>query len=296
LCSAGGRLAAVLAFIAVPAIAFRTIPRAELFTTVLFAMVLALMWRHHEGKSGRLWVLPVVFFLWTNLHLGFIAGLGALGAGILFELSDMIFAQRRAGARERLKQVAIWLAASIGATLVNPWGWKIYEAICRQNKVMQVHSAFISEWSAVQFNSLAWRQALSARDPASGDWWLLAAGLGAIFVAIWKKRFGPAIVLAAGMYLSVQHIRLQALFAVVVVVIGGGLLIPFAGTLAAAEVQRPEDRENSARMILSGGISHALAFLSAAVLGFLGIVRVADLISDRYYLDSDQISLFGTGP
>jgi tetratricopeptide (TPR) repeat protein len=296
LCNAGGRLTAVLAFIAVPAIAFRTIPRAELFTTVLFAMVLAAIWRHHQGKSVRLWVLPAVFFLWVNLHLGFIAGLGVLGAGILFELCDMIFADRRAGAFARLKQVAIWLAASIAATLANPWGWRIYEAIYRQNKVMQVHSAFISEWSAVQFNSLTWRQALSPRDPASADWWLLAAGLGAIFVATWKRRFGPAIVLAAGMYLSVQHIRLQALFAVVVVVIGGGLLSPFARTLTTAEVQRPKDPENSARMILSGRIFHALVFVSAVVLGFLGIVRITDLISNHYYLDSDQISLFGTGP
>ena len=296
LCSAGGRLTAVLAFLAVPAIAFRTIPRAELFTTVLFAMVLAVIWRHHQGKSVRLWVLPVVFFLWVNLHLGFIAGLGALGAGILFELSDMIFAERRAGALARLKQVAIWLATSIGATLVNPWGWRIYEAIYRQNRVMQVHSAFISEWSAVQFNSLAWRQALSPRDPASADWWLLTAGLGAIFVAIWKRRFGPAIVLAAGMYLSVQHIRLQAFFAVVVVVIGGGLLSSFARALATTQVQRPEDPDNSARMILSARLSRGLAFLVAIVLGFLGVVRAADLISDRYYLDSNQISLFGTGP
>jgi tetratricopeptide (TPR) repeat protein len=296
LCSAGGRLNAVLAFLAVPAIAFRTIPRAELFTTVLFAMVLAIVWRNHEGKSVRLWVLPVAFFLWVNLHLGFIAGLGVLGAGILFELCDMIVAERRAGALAKLKQVVIWLAASIGATLANPWGWRIYEAIYRQNKVMQVHSAFISEWSAVQFNSLAWRQALNPRDPASADWWLLAAGLVAIFVAIWKRRLGPAIVLAAGMYLSAQHIRLQALFAVVVVVIGGGLLSAFARTLATTQVQRPEDPDNSTRMILSGRISRGLAFVGALILGFLGIVRVADLISDRYYLDSDQISLFGTGP
>ncbi len=121
LCSAGGRLTAVLAFLAVPAIAFRTIPRAELFTTVLFAMVLAVIWRHHEGKSVRLWVLPAVFLLWVNLHLGFIAGLGVLGTGILFELCDMIFAERRAVALARLKQVAIWLAAPGAGGFTRPF-------------------------------------------------------------------------------------------------------------------------------------------------------------------------------
>lgn len=296
LCRAGGRLTAVLAFIAVPAIAFRTIPRAELFSTVLFALLLGMIWKHHEGKPARLWILPVILFLWTNLHLGFISGLGVIGAGILFELCDMIFAERRTAAFERLKRLAIWLAASLAATFMNPWGWNMYEAIYRQNKVMQAHSAFINEWSAVQFNSLAWQQALSARDPASGDWWLLAVGLGTIILALWKRRFGPAIVLAAGMYLSVQHIRLQALFAIVAVVIGGGLWSEFARALATAGKPGPNDGKNPRRMILPGKVSPAIAILPGVVLAVLGILRVADLVSNRYYLDSDQICLFGAGP
>ena len=295
LCSAGRRLTAVLAFIAVPAIAFRTIPRAELFTMVLFAAVLAIVWKHHTGKTTRLWALPVIFFLWANLHLGFLSGLGVLGAGVLFELCDMIFAERRRTALERLKQIAVWLVASLAATLVNPWGWRIYEAIYRQDLVMQVHSAFINEWSAVQLNSLAWRQALDARDPASADWWLLAAALCAILIALWKKRLGPAIVLAAGAYLSVQHIRLQALFAILAVVIGGELLSEFAMALGTAKEPRSNDGADSRQIQSSGRVSSRLAIVAAAVLAFLGVLRAADLVSDRYYLDSEQLSLFGAG-
>jgi len=96
LIASGGRLVAALAIVAVPAIAFWTIPRAELFTTVLFAAVLAIIWRNYRGKPVRLWVLPGIFFLWANLHLGFISGLGLLGAGVFFELCDMF---SRTGAR-----------------------------------------------------------------------------------------------------------------------------------------------------------------------------------------------------
>jgi hypothetical protein len=39
----GGRVTAALAILAVPAIAFRAVPRADLFTTVLFAAVLVLL-------------------------------------------------------------------------------------------------------------------------------------------------------------------------------------------------------------------------------------------------------------
>jgi hypothetical protein len=76
----GGRVTAALAILAVPAIAFRTVPRADLFTTVLFAAVLVLLIRHYEGQRVRLWLLPVLMLLWVNLHPGFIAGLALVGA------------------------------------------------------------------------------------------------------------------------------------------------------------------------------------------------------------------------
>ena len=296
LCRAGRGLTAVLAWIAVPAIAFRTMPRAEVFTTVLFAAVLAIVWRQHLGKPTRLWLLPAIFLVWANLHLGFVSGLGVLAAGILFELCDMIFAERRAPAFERLKQVAGWFAAAFAATLVNPWGWRIYEAIYRQNKVMKVHSAFIGEWSAVQFNSLAWRQALDARNPASADWWLLGAGVLTIVVALWKKRLGPAIVVAAAMYVSIQHVRLQALYAIVAAIIGGTLLGELAGTLGTFKAWYSKKADNSAETNSSRNVSPRLAWLSAGVLILLAGIRINDIIDERYSIDSGQITLFGTGP
>jgi len=294
LCSAGRRAAAALAFIAMPAIALRTIPRAELFTTVLFAAVLAMVWRYHTGKKVWLWTLPIIFSLWVNLHLGFISGLVILGAGILLELCDLIFVERRAAAVQRMKQLALWLAASLAATLVNPWGWRIYQAIYRQNQVMKVHSALITEWSAVHLNSLAWRQAVDARNPASADWWLLGVGVTAILVALWKKRLGAAIILASGVYFSMQHIRLQALFAILVVVVGGGIFDELAQALERSEGPRSNGGASSPRISFYGRMTPA-AILGVAVLAVLGGLRGADLISDRYYLDSEQLSLFGSG-
>jgi tetratricopeptide (TPR) repeat protein len=295
LCGSGKRSTAVLAFIAVPTVAFRTIPRAELFTTVLFAAVLAIVWKHHAGRPARLWLLPLIFSLWANLHLGFISGLGILCAGILFELCDLILTERRATAFERMKRLATWLAVSIAATLVNPWGWRIYEAIYRQNQVMKLHSAFITEWSAVQWSSLVWRQALSVRNPASADWWLMAAGIAAILLALWKKKLGPAIVLAAGIYLSITHIRLQALFAILVAVIGGGLFSEFWRGLGTAELSHSNEKTGAAQMLSWRKMAPALATLTAAVLALVAVIRFADLISNRYYLDSGQLSLFGPG-
>jgi len=296
LITSGGRLVTALAIVAVPAIAFRTIPRAELFTTVLFAAVLAIIWRNYRGKPARLWVLPGIFFLWANLHLGFISGLGLLGAGVFFELCDMPFAGRRASALLRLKQLVPWIAASFAATFVNPWGWRLYEAIYRQNKVMQIHSALIGEWTAVHFNSLALRQALDARDPASADWWLLGVAALAILTAVWKKRIGPALVLAVGMYLAIEHIRLQTLFAILAVVIGGSLLSDLAAEIAARAKALPKAAEEIISADSAGSVSPRIAYLLCAIFIVLVGLRITDLITDRYYLDAGQITLFGTGP
>ncbi len=296
LIASGGTFVTALAIVAVPAIAFRTIPRAELFTTVLFAAVLAIIWRNYRGKPVRLWVLPIIFLLWANLHLGFISGLGLLGAAVFFDLCDMLFADRRASALVRLKHLVPWIAASFAATFVNPWGWRLYEAIYRQNKVMQIHSAFIGEWTSVHFSSLAWRQALDAGDPASADWWLLGAAALAILVAIWKKNIGPAVVLAAGMYLSIEHIRLQALFAILAVVIGGTLLSELTREIAARSELDSKTAENANSVVSEGYVSPRIAFLISGIFIVLVGLRITDLITDRYYFDSGQTMLFGTGP
>ena len=296
LISSGGRFVAALAIVAVPAIAFRTIPRAELFTTVLFAAVLSMVWRNHQGKPARLWLLPGIFFLWANLHLGFVSGLGILGAGVFFDLCDMLFANRRAPALLRLKHLAPWIAASFAATFVNPWGWRVYEALYRQNQVMQIHSALIGEWTAVHLNSLALRQTLDARDPASADWWLLGAAALAILVALWKKQIGPAAVLAAGMYLSIEHIRLQTLFAILAAIIGGTLLGEFAEEIAARVKLFSRTAEDSSFVVPAGQVSLRVAVLVSAVFVALVALRITDLITDHYYVDSGQITLFGTGP
>src|SRR5262249_48944606 len=130
----GGRVAtAALAILAVPAIAFRTAPRADLFTTVLFAAMLVLLWRHYGGGRVRLWLLPVLMLAWVNLHLGFVAGLALMGGYLLMEGCAALFVEQRAGAFLRAKRALPWIAASAIATVVNPWGIGIYKSLALQN-------------------------------------------------------------------------------------------------------------------------------------------------------------------
>src|SRR5262249_12642675 len=147
----GGKTTAALAILAVPAIMFRTNLRADLFSVVLFAALLSGLWRYHNGKPFRLWVLPLSLLLWANLHPGFIFGFGTLGGYVLFEACDMIFLERRAVSLARLRKAAPWILASVPVTLLNPWGLRLYEAVLHQGKLTAYQTAFVTEWSGAKF-------------------------------------------------------------------------------------------------------------------------------------------------
>ena len=70
----GSAVSAGIAIIAVPIIAARTAPRAEMFTVLLFAAYLSILWQNYQTGRARLWLLPLLMMAWVNLHLGFVAG------------------------------------------------------------------------------------------------------------------------------------------------------------------------------------------------------------------------------
>ena len=290
----GGRLTAALAILAVPAIAFRIAPRADLFTTVLFAAVFSILWRYYQGDTIRLWLLPLLMLFWVNLHQGFIAGLALMGAYVFFEAADLLFAERRTAALRRLRKAIPWFVAAAAATLINPWGAGIFRALSRQDNVTQQLSDFVGEWSSVHFNALAFHQVLNPRDPASADWWLMAFALLTILVSLWLRRFGPAVLMAGILYESLKHIRFQALLAILVVIIGGNLLPHLQELFPRA--RRTAQLEGKGRISPpSPRTSSVLACLGVAALAVLAAVRSYDLISNKYYLDAGDTTFFGVG-
>lgn len=108
----GSVVSAALAILAVPLITSRTTPRAEMFTVVLFAAFLSLLWQQHGTGEAKLWLLPPLMVAWVNLHPGFIAGLGLLGAYVMLEALDMLQPNLRVAAVSRLKRAWPWLAAT----------------------------------------------------------------------------------------------------------------------------------------------------------------------------------------
>jgi tetratricopeptide (TPR) repeat protein len=285
-------ITAAMAVVAVPAVSFATTARAELFTTVLFAAFLAILWRHFQGQRTWLWLLPPLMLAWVNLHLGFIAGLAILGAYVMLELLEMPFASRRSAAATRLRRTLPWLFATALVTLVNPWGPRIYVAIARQERSMKDLGGFIGFWLRPAVSLVALREALTWNDPESGYWWLVAAVIAAVLAALWRKQLGTAMLLAGATYLSFAHVRNQGLFACVAVTLGGTVLSRLALPEWGTRARRLIDTRLGHSSLGSLGLAR-LVLLGGTLL--LVVTRCADLVWNRYYLFAGQVSLFGPG-
>jgi tetratricopeptide (TPR) repeat protein len=278
----GSVTTAILAIIAVPLIAYRTVPRADLFTVVLFAAFLSILWENFQTGRARLWLLPLLMIAWVNLHLGFVAGLGLAFAFAGFDLLEMLFGEtRRHNAIQRLKRELPWFAATAAATIVNPWGWGLFTALLRQNQAMAEHARFLTEWFPLPTSWAAISGSLSVRDPQGTVYVVLAiAGIAAVFAVV-QRQPCAVLLLAGATYESLRHMRMEALTACVVVLVGGSVLHAAASDIA--------QRISSAR------VRQALTFSLVGLFVLLGCIRMFDVVSNRVYLISDHVATFGAG-
>jgi tetratricopeptide (TPR) repeat protein len=282
--------AALLALIAIPRIAFRTDAHADMFTAVLFAALLVVLWRHFRGRYAPLWLVPLILLVWVNTHLGFIAGLALLIGYVAMELSEFPFAGRRAAARARLGRAAPWLLAALPVTLLNPWGWGIYGAVYRQEHQMAIHQNLIGEWRSVPLSPALLAQGLDWRNLNSTYLWLLGAAVVAFVVALKRKKFGPAAFLLGCAYLSVRHVRFQALFAIVVIVVAAPFFTGWFRQETTTKASGPKPHEGARRRLVTA-VTALLVAVSALLMG----IWTYDLISDRAYLLAGKDTLFGAG-
>jgi tetratricopeptide (TPR) repeat protein len=247
------------------------------------------LWHYYQSGQGALWLLPILMCLWTNVHLGFIAGLGLCAAYVALELGEAAVESHRPAAWGRLRHAAPWLLATAVATVLNPWGARIYVAVARQGDVLGTHSNWIREWSGVRITPGKLVGMFGWREPSSGLWWLILVAIVAAFFAAYKRRIVPALLLAASVYLVIHAQRMKAPFACVVVVVGGAILTDAIG---AGWVRRLLQRFKALGAVRAEAAT--LLFLAAVTL-FVA-VRISDLVSNRYYLETpQQFTAFGTG-
>ena len=278
----GSAVSAGIAILAVPLIAYRTAPRADMFTAVLFAAFLSLLWENYQTGRARLWLLPLLMVAWVNLHPGFLAGVALMVAYAGLELSEAIAGRaRRQAALQCLRRASRWLFLTAIATLANPWGWGIYRGLIREGRANAQQHFWIGEWHSIRLTWDAISSASTLRQTGGAIYLLLAIALVAALVALLRAQVGAALLLLGATVPAVRYLRMGGVFACVVVVIGGSVL-------------------SSA---LSGWASRvkpvrARAYVEAAVVvlfAALAVLRSFDLITNRHYFRGTDESSFGAG-
>jgi len=204
-------------------------PRPWLFTVLFFVLeVDILMQARKTGRAGELLWLPAIFALWANVHIQFIDGLLVLGLAWAETLAARW--SRSASTRARPKWMGLALAASLLATLVNPFGWRIYQA------------AYELATQAGALNKISELQAMPFR--TAPDFAVLLLALGSAAALAWQRRFLPfetALLLFAAVlaFRSQRDVWVMAVVGVVILasmIAGSGtaaIRLPKLGTTIA---------------------------------------------------------------
>ncbi|MDO8447043.1 MAG: tetratricopeptide repeat protein [Deltaproteobacteria bacterium] len=184
-------LASFILTIAVLAARFRFTERPHIFKFLFVAAFIYILDLYRLKRKNRLWILPFIQLIWTNMHGSFILGPAIISIYLLHEFLS--------GKKREIKGLSTITLLSYIATLINPYGLKLilFSLGFREKAVL----ATIMEWAPTQLKDLYGAFGL-----------LFVAGI-ASFVPKYKKlEIADLALFVLFSYLSIKAIRFTALF------------------------------------------------------------------------------------
>jgi hypothetical protein len=120
------------------------------FFLALLLLILSLARR----QRGWLYTIPVLFLVWANMHGSFLLGLGILALEVISASVRVRIGRVTVSDPLSARPALITLAASAVATLINPFGPRVYESalgVTFNSSIRQL----IQEWQSPDFHNLA---------------------------------------------------------------------------------------------------------------------------------------------
>jgi hypothetical protein len=156
-------------------------PRPWLFTILFFSFELIIIVRARDSETSRsLWFLPFLFFLWANIHIQFLYGLGALFlylAEVLLLTYGHLIGYKRPPPGSHLTLIFVTLTC-IGATLATPYHYVLYQQIFEYMIGFTESFQRITELLPMFFRS-------------PDNWIVLFLTLTAVFILGWQRTWLP---------------------------------------------------------------------------------------------------------
>ncbi len=248
-------------------------PRPQLFSVFLFAAVYLILYRYKWLKKGRLWVLPILFLLWSNLHAGFSLGFLLLGAFIAGELITGLLDPHRADRMPwpDLRKLILWSLVCALVVMINPNGLNTWLVQFNTVGVGTLRQA-IDEWASPDFHQFGLQPFL----------WLLFAVLAAVGLSERKMDSVDLVGLIGFGYLAFLAKRNFAPFAI--------FATPILARYAWAAIQRwSEERQPKSDKLglikrmnqrfgeqqIPGSLRKAI---NLGIIAFLSIVGIGKLV------------------
>jgi hypothetical protein len=118
-------VAALLTLLAMAAAQVHMLARPHVLSWLLTLLWVESLCRFEEGKRSALLWLPLLMLLWTNLHAGFVLGLGLLG---IFALGAIwrSFTPSNNEDRAKIAQLVIVFCVCLLTTLLTPYGYRLH--------------------------------------------------------------------------------------------------------------------------------------------------------------------------
>jgi hypothetical protein len=186
----------------------RLAPKPQIMSYFFFVVLLYMLYGYKtyaRNNIKRLYLLPVVFLIWCNMHMGVIAGIGILG---VFYLTELLSYLKRGLTskmgnptlpKKDMLQLGIITLVSAAVLLVNPHGYKTYVYVYSHLNLKMLEDVF--EWYS-PFNA-----AFSGSMYFYFYLFFLVSSLAVIYISFRKKEFFTAFVLLVFALLSLSSSR-----------------------------------------------------------------------------------------
>ncbi len=233
---AGRRTSALLALGSFIACLFGLALRPQLLAFVMFAFTVWIV-ADRDRHPARLWLIPAVVAVWVNVHGSFFLAPLLLGLAWLEE--------RRLGP-ERARTLVWVAAASMAATLLNPFGPRVWAYVVAISTDPAITRA-VTEWAPP-----------TIRDLAGASFFLSATAVAALFARKGSAAWPTLLALAVFFVIGLQAVR---------GVFWWDLVAP---SLVAAHLRpRRSDRETPAPRWMGVSLVTAVAVLAVAFLPWI---------------------------
>lgn len=129
--------------------------RPQMLGYLFLILALIILERFRQGRSGTLWLLPLLFLVWVNTHGSFVIGIFAFGVYALSGLVKLRWGglEAKGWTTTQRLQLGLVFLASLIALCATPYGVRLAAYPLDMAVSQPVNVASVQEWQPIPLNT-----------------------------------------------------------------------------------------------------------------------------------------------